>query len=77
VRTRVIGHPQTTKQNMTVRGMLLISGAIQCPWVQQPAGTAKGKREGLGNQGSQDHILMLAQNPGFVITALENDETHL
>lgn len=56
---------------------LLISGAIQCPWVQQPAGTAKGKREGLGNQGSQDHILMLAQNPGFVITALENDETHL
>lgn len=76
VRTRVAGHSQTTEQNMTVRGIPLISGGIQCPWVPQSAGSAKGKGRGSETPGSQDHILMLAQKPGFVVAASEVDETH-
>lgn len=46
------------------------------PFAHHPAGIAKGAWEGLGRLWKQDHILMLARTPVFVLMALQVDKTH-
>lgn len=57
-------------------GCCLLVERSSVPGCTSQQALQRGKGRGSETQGSQDHILMLAQKPGFVITALEDDETH-